>query len=349
MDDLARRLTASPSTFPHALDDRQDMLLLVELSEAELARASFLDQRVLTPTTRGQWVKRDEVQQRIGSLTKDDAHYIFHIGHVGSTLISRMVGEIGGTLALREPLVLRDLVDMFANRAAPGAGGDLRPPADMVGLLRILLSRTFRADQRAIIKATSFVSEIAERLVSAEAKAILISVSPESYMTTILAGEASRRELDILTPARLARLSARLPDMPYRSDRLDEGARVALAWLTESLSLRRAADLLPPRAVLWIDFDRFLADPFASLLSIASHFGLALSPDQAATIIRGPVMNQYSKAPEHRYNGDLRRQLQQQAWHDHRETIRHGMHWLDEAMQRFPGASRATLSAGTII
>ena len=38
-----------------------------------------------------------------------DARWIFHIGHVGSTLISRLLGELEGVLSVREPRSLRDL------------------------------------------------------------------------------------------------------------------------------------------------------------------------------------------------------------------------------------------------
>ena len=40
---------------------------------------------------------------------RSDARWIFHIGHVGSTLVSRLLGELAGVLAIREPRLLRDL------------------------------------------------------------------------------------------------------------------------------------------------------------------------------------------------------------------------------------------------
>ena len=38
-------------------------------------------------------------------------HFIFHTGHVGSTLVSRLLDETGDVLSLREPLPLRTLAD----------------------------------------------------------------------------------------------------------------------------------------------------------------------------------------------------------------------------------------------
>ena len=34
---------------------------------------------------------------------RSDARWIFHIGHVGSTLVSRLLGELDEVLAIREP------------------------------------------------------------------------------------------------------------------------------------------------------------------------------------------------------------------------------------------------------
>ena len=38
-----------------------------------------------------------------------DAHYIFHVGNVGSTLIPRLLGELADVFAVREPQPLRQL------------------------------------------------------------------------------------------------------------------------------------------------------------------------------------------------------------------------------------------------
>ncbi len=59
--DLARRLAAGPAHFPHSLDLATDRLLLIETTEAELSAASFLDQRLITPATKGAWAAMADV------------------------------------------------------------------------------------------------------------------------------------------------------------------------------------------------------------------------------------------------------------------------------------------------
>ncbi|MEL7190174.1 MAG: hypothetical protein AAGK17_11525, partial [Pseudomonadota bacterium] len=47
-----------------------------------------------------------------GTQARDDARFIFHIGHVGSTLLARLLGEAPDTLALREPQLLRQFAEL---------------------------------------------------------------------------------------------------------------------------------------------------------------------------------------------------------------------------------------------
>jgi len=340
MTELSRRLAQGPTQFVHSLDAPRDLLLLIELAEAELRGASFLDQRVLTPKTWGRWLPFADVAGSLDPGARDDAHYIFHIGHVGSTLIARLLGELPGILSLREPLLLRDLAAQIAMRDAVDAPWDPASLPDRARSIRRLLARTTRGDERAIIKATSFTSEIAADLVTGQARAMLLFARPESYMTTILAGDNSRAELAAITLTRLPRLAGRLDDMPYRSWSLNEGERVAIGWVTEMLSLQAAANALPTDAVLWVDFDAFLAEPAEQLVRIAHHFGLGLPAGEANRLAASPIMQRYSKAPEHGYSPALRGQLQRQAAQTHGRALDDGLRLVERMRQSHPAVAR---------
>ena len=339
--ELARRLAAGPQHFPHTLDLAEDRLLLLELSEAQIAQASFLDQRVVTPQTRGAWAGLNAALAAADPGARDDAGWIFHIGHVGSTLLSRLLGQLPQVLALREPLVLRELADVVRRTSEPDAPWDPARIDTRIAGLRRLLSRTFRPEQGAVIKATSFVSEIAPRLVAPGARAVLLHASPQSYMRTILAGPESLREAAHLTGPRLLRLARLMDDMPYRAWSLGLGERVALGWAVETLSLQVTADALPPGDALWLDFDALLADAAPGLARTATHLGLALAPDAAERLARDPLMSRYSKGPEHAYGPDLRRRLQAQAAREHAGPLADGLRWLDVLARSHPALARA--------
>jgi hypothetical protein len=224
-------------------------------------------------------------------------------------------------LALREPLLLR----AFAEAIAAGCWGDAET-ADRLSVLTALLSRTFRTDQRALVKATSFTSEIADRLVPAGSRALFLHVGARAYIETILGGDASRQELAVLTPGRIARLAARCPGLVLNVDRLTEAQKAMVGWACEMTSLGRSAAALGPARVLWLDFDDFLAAPAGTLMRAADFLGLGMTAAEAERLAAGPLMRRYSKALEYEYSPALRREV------------------LGEARRRFGGDIDAALA-----
>ena len=130
-------LAASPDVYLQKVDLARDAALLVQLGESVYRTASFLDDRILTSDVKGSWVSLGSVldaAQAIGE--RKPLHFIFHTGHVGSTLLSRLLDESGCVLSLREPLPLRTLADA----------------RDVLGLPESLLSsRDFDALEQALL------------------------------------------------------------------------------------------------------------------------------------------------------------------------------------------------------
>lgn len=333
-------MLAAPQLVPHALDDLGKRLLLIQFDEQTLREASFLDQRSVGAQPRGSWQDLETVLAAIDPSGPDDAHYIFHLGHVGSTLISRLLGAAEGVLSLREPQILRRLAEIDSHRQHVDSIWDPAKIDHRIATLRRLFARPFRPGERVIVKATSFASQIATRLVAPQAKALFLQVSAQSYLTTILAGENSRQEAIVLAPQRLARLERLLPDMPWRLWSMREGEMIALGWLVEMLTLNAAAHDLPAETVARADFDAFLNDPAVELLAMARHFALSLDEAGARRLVEGPLMNRYSKAPEHAYSPQLRRELQQQARSQHSAALAEGLAWLDAGAARYTRIAR---------
>src|SRR5207245_89202 len=216
-----------------ALDPAAGMVRLVAMGREAYRAASFLDDRLLQQPIDAQIVPWPDVEDAMAGALRHDARWIFHIGHVGSTLVSRLLGELAGVLAIREPRLLRDLA---------------LTPAEVrsryIAAAPKLMSRTFAAEEIACVKATSFASEIA----------------PE-----------------------------------------------------------------------WADFDAMLDDMAAQLGRISAFFGFAAEPDQLAAIAGGPLMARYSKALEHEYSPQLRRDLLAQATAAHGAEIDRALAMLRSA------------------
>jgi hypothetical protein len=337
MDGIAEELTASPELFPYMLDLACDAVSFLRLSRAGYERSSFLDARLLTPQISSQTLAWTQVAAAVDSAAlSEHCGFIFHIGHVGSTLLSRLVGAHPSAFSLREPVILRTFAQLSSE---PGTQPLAWRPEEFDARLTVCLklwSRTFETGQLPVIKATSFVSELAGRLLSRAAapKAVMMFVSPESYLATILGGPNSRHEARILAPSRLLRLHRRIGCDAWQLASMSEGEVLALSWACEMSALASAASLAGTR-VCRINFDRFLVDPAPLLWSVFRHFGLEATSEEARTIVRGPDMRRYSKAPEHAYDAALRHDVLNEARAAHGTEIRRGLAWLELAAARF--------------
>jgi hypothetical protein len=314
-DDLVR----SPQWLPLTLADGA-AVRLVRLDEAAYRAASFLDQRLLASGHESQRCEPATLALAASQLMPR-AYYIFHPGHVGSTLISRLVGAHPDFFALREPAVLREL--------ATDAGARERLPLRSA---QALLSRTWRTSQRAVVKVTSFVSELAAAMLGAPERPVgIFMFAPAlTYLRTILAGPASRRETRELAAARLRRLTRRFEARGWQPQPRSEGEYIAMSWLCEMSALREAA-LRFPSQVLWIEFDAFLSRPAHGLDAIFRALGTTLAARDIEALVTGPLMRQYSKAPEHAYDAALRRQVLESAAREHAAAVKSGMDWLQAA------------------
>jgi len=320
---------------PHLVDLPTDQVLLSYLSEEDYRKASFLDQRIITPQLKRQLVTWTELSN-IQMPDTRSPQYIFHIGHVGSTLVSRLLGEIGNVLALREPHLLRDLCDISATLNKPQCPWSPERFGERIPQAIGWLSRTFQSEQRVMIKASSFVSELASMLLNKNAKALFLFVPFQRYLATILAGEASIQETHAMSGARLQRLTKRLGEAPANLWELSLIQRIALNWVCEMSTLVEAYKTSKTSNILWMNFDAFLQNPSDKLVAIAEHFGHDLSSNRADELVTGPIMLSYSKAPEHDYSPNLREELLDEASKKHADDIQSTMLWVDKLATKYP-------------
>lgn len=314
-----------------ALDPSAGMVRLVAMDFEAYRAASFLDDRLLQQPVDAQLVPWPRIEEALAGDLRANARWIFHIGHVGSTLVSRLLGELPGVLGVREPRLLRDLA--------------LSPPEVRRGYcapVARLMSRSFAADQVACVKVTSFASEIAPELVPAGERALFLYASPANYIGSILAGENSVQELRMLAPSRAQRLRLRVSTPgPARND----AELAAIAWACEMTALESAANAMTDRAILWADFDRMLDGMEEGLAKTAGFFGFVAEPDRLQAIAAGPLMARYSKALEYEYSADLRRDLIAEANAHNRPAIEGALAMLRSAAEKSPILARSMARA----
>ena len=221
-------LAATPDIYPQKLAAAGDRVLLVRTQEPSYRAASFLDDRFLANPAGGVWVPVEalpDVSARISCARP--LHFIFHVGHVGSTLVSRLLDEVAPVLPLREPLPLRTIANGF------DAAGQLDERAR---IFAALWARGYPHTVAVVLKATSSAGRIAAPLLALlpASRAIYLNLPPEPYLATLLAGENSRRDLQGHAAQRLRRLATRYAAaIPAIGD---AGELAAMSWLVESWS-----------------------------------------------------------------------------------------------------------------
>lgn len=335
-----------PSLYLQNLDLTRQAVLVLRLDEAAFRAASFLDDRILSPQSLGRWVPIADLAALMQPAPQPlPLRFIFHAGHVGSTLVSRLLDDVPGALNLREPLPLRTLAN---------AHGDVDEPHGLIGrtewagLLAQQLSawgRGFPTTSHVIVKATSSATGCCSPILDAlpGARAVHLGLKPEPYLATLLAGENSPVDLRGHAQARMRRLLRFAPGVETPLHTLSLGEIAAMTWAVESLT-QEAAQTAHGARVLAVDFDAFLTAPGEALRTICAHFDLAAPQSFFDGAAQNPALTRYSKAPEHAYTPALRSQILAASRTRHGEEIRRGMRWLDNLAARTPKLA-ALLSA----
>lgn len=330
------RFADEPALHVHKLDPMRRAALVLVMAEADYRRESFLDDRILERVRAGAWTPASALLDLIPAPSQAP-HFIFHQGHTGSTLISRLLDGLGA-LGLREPAVLTELAALHDDLDQPEAQWSR---AEWDRFARFTLhawARTFTPGAPAIVKSTSHAQRIGLELLNAapQARGVTLYMRAEPYLATLLAGANSAADINGFAQQRMRRLVRAFGDVSQPLHALSLGETAALTWLVE-----RAAqvELRGPR-VLDIDFDDFLAAPQAPLSRIAAHFGLVADSNAIAAVLAGPTMTRYSKDPSQSYSAQRRQSTLTIARATHAEEIRKGLAWLERIGAQSADAAR---------
>ena len=309
-------IAASPAYYPHSFDAKADRVMLVKLSAADYRLSSFLDSRMLAPGMAAAWFDYNPVAVSADLVQPKPLNFIFHTGHVGSTLLSRLLDEVPGVLGLREPHPLQTLADM-ADEAPDGEGYRAR----LKTFLK-LWSRGYETTNAVVVKSTSIACRIAPDILAArpEMKAVYLHLPAQAYITAILAAASGQADLKIFEALRHRRIQAITGRaLPQGGS---AGELAAIAWMVERHSLDSAKAAGAGR-VMVLDFDSLLADMKGNLAEVLRHFDLAPVAEKLA---RSPSLLRYSKAPEQlAFSAQARAGLMRRARDSHAREIEKGL------------------------
>lgn len=336
---------SDPELLPCTLDRLGLRVLFVRLGLADRHAAAFLDERSLQGRSDGAWLPLAAV-----CAARLDASpaplFLWHIGHCGSTLLSRLLQHWPGLQVLREPLALRGLAEAEAERDSPVARWSPALQAELCLRIPSLLARSLPSCERTLIKATSSCNALIAPVHAAHpaARAILLDVGLEVYLATMLKSQAAMHDALNFAPQRLAFL--RELGCPARLFELRPEEVVAMGWMAERIRFAQLGAIEISPRLFRLDFDDFLAEPTKSLGVVAAHLGLDPNFVSVALASEDPV--RYAKLTSHPYNAADRQHDLAESRRRNAAAICSGKRWVESECRRLPGQLAAAVGSAVV-
>ncbi|MDE2070334.1 MAG: hypothetical protein KGJ04_03585 [Gammaproteobacteria bacterium] len=348
---LLTSLRNGPDCMLQNLDLVNKRGLVLRVNEKLYRDASFLDDRMFTPQMEGYWFPLDTLVESLDGLAPPSPHFIFQVGHCGSTLISRLLAELPGNLPVREPMSLLTLAMTRRELGRPSSWVSKAQWQQYFELATRALARSYRPSDRAVIKVTSTAGNLLEALPSNPQKSpqmLLLYIRLETLLAVMLRSAGLRDSIHANSPAWITDFCRLTGRNDLRLAELDDAQQIVIKWLALMLLFSRTVTAVPEQAQL-LDFDGFLKSPAEKLTGIANHFRLTVSPEQIATLTSGPLMRSYSKIPAQAFNSDQRDRELRDARRQFHDEIQSGLRWAEKLCRENPTleATAAHLSSGS--
>lgn len=282
-------LFTSPDHYLHWFDGNS--AIFVPMDRAAYQRSIFLDARISTAAGHAATVPVAALAEEIPA--PQPTSWIFHMAHVGSTLLARALDDPGASLVLREPLALRQLYTQ--------AGGE------RLAIVAAMLGKRYRADAPTLVKANVPVNFLLPKLAAIEpdARAILLYLPLRDYLLAVLRSDSHRDWLRKVT-------TFLVPDLGDLSA-LSDAERAAALWLAQADAFTAALSAL--RSARALNAELFYAEPEAVLNAAAKHLAIPISPPQIAARLADPLFSTHAKNPTLAFDNAQRlarlRQLEQ--------------------------------------
>jgi hypothetical protein len=287
----AAEILRDPAWLCHRYDPASDRFGFVHVPRDQRRRVPFLtDANLPDAAATMQGVDRSAVNATAGG----PLHFILHSAFCCSTLLANALDHEGVAGALKEPVVLNDLVGWRARGAPPARLSDVL--ADALGLL----ARPMAPRETVIVKPSNLVAPLVPALLAAraESRAILLYAPLPTFLASVaskgLEGRLWVRELAWkLRRDRLLEFGFD-DEALYRQTDLQAAA---LGWLAQQRLFAEATRRLPGR-VASLDSETFLERPPEAIAAAGRLFGLRIDRDTAEAVARGPVFARNAKTGE---------------------------------------------------
>lgn len=333
-----KEITDSPLWHLFDYDLASQTFAMMRIEENLYRKTSFLDQRILSqgcPTVRYELRHMARTFPRSGQ-PRGPMRFIFHVGHCGSTLLSRALGVPQSVLPFREPLTLRTL---SADQRLLDTPLSFLGRSDWDWLLTTIidsLARRFRPDQTNIVKATSTGNNLIGPVMEENEshRAILLYVPLEVYMASMVGKPREGGDLWGQASTRMQDWMKVEESPPFGLSEMKAPHFAALSWMTSMNYMLDAKSRFGDRLRL-MNFEDLMAEPEAKLAESAKFFDIESATD---TIVDGfpEIASSYSKQPDRPFTPEMRKELLDQTRRQFSNDIATGMEWARKLIERVP-------------
>jgi len=237
----------------------------------------------------------------------EGVNFIFHLGHTGSTLLSRALGETEGTRVMREPPLLTWLAENLPSVDKKGQD------ALWNSMVLPWLSRRYYANERIVVKAKSTALRFLRPAIKYNdaSKAVFMYSTLRTHLTICLARQQERfpdeqfGSLDVkMKGAFNVFKEFSVDSLAFRS--LSIPKRMALAWMKRMMFVQS----MPKSKVLSLDMDAFLTNPYEHLMEGGQFLDLNITKKSAEAIASDRhIFKVYAKDQDVPWDAAVQRRL----------------------------------------
>lgn len=272
----------------HRYDPEHDAVHLLPVSRAQHRQATFLTDENL-PGVEPMIASRAQTR----AARPAPIHFVFHSAFCCSTLIARAFDLPGRSMALKEPVILNDIIGW---RRRGGAGADM---AEVLDDTLHLLARPFGPGESIIVKPSNAINALIAPILTLrpEAHALMLHAPLRAYLASI-ARKGLEGRLWVRTLL-LGLLDDKLVDLGFSPrDHLGQTDLqvAAVGWLAQHALFGKVADRFGAARIRSLDSAALMADPASAMAALGQHFNLPLSTEELAGIVSGPAFTRHSKS-----------------------------------------------------
>jgi hypothetical protein len=107
----------------------------------------------------------------------------------------------------------------------------------------------------------------------------------------------------------------------------------ALSWLSETVSVSAVPESMASQVALF-NFESLLERPADTLSAVMEHLQITAQAETVTNAVKSPVLQTYSKAPEHHYNAQTRAAILADSRLRFATEITASLKWVEELAGR---------------